>query len=143
MGFGLMAPSGVLMIGVALVLRDWLQEMTNWRWSVVAVVAGCLLSFLLADPFIAVASAVAFLVSELLDTTVYTWLRERGRNIAVLLSGVAGAIVDSMLFVYIAFGSLDFSAGNVLGKLYATLAVAVYLTWRTRNASLPRNTTDA
>ena len=93
--------------------------------------------------FIAVASAVAFLVSELLDTTVYTWLRERGRNIAVLLSGVAGAIVDSMLFVYIAFGSLDFSAGNVLGKLYATLAVAVYLTWRTRNASLPRNTTDA
>jgi uncharacterized PurR-regulated membrane protein YhhQ (DUF165 family) len=142
-GFGLMAPSGVLMIGLALVLRDWLQELTNWRWSVAAVVAGFVLSFLLANPFIATASAAAFLLSELLDTTVYTWLRDRGRNVAVLLSGIAGAIVDSMLFVYIAFGSLEFSAGNVLGKLYATAVVALYLTWRYRNASLPRNTTNA
>jgi len=139
-GFGLMAPSGVLMIGLALVLRDQLQELTNWKWSVFAVVAGFILSFLLANPFIAAASAVAFLMSELLDTTVYTWLRDRGRNVAVLLSGIAGAVLDSMLFVYIAFGSLDFSAGNVLGKLYATIVVATYLTWRKRSASLPRNT---
>lgn len=141
-GFGLMAPSGVLMIGLALVLRDQLQELTNWRWSIAAIVAGFALSYVLANPYIAIASASAFLFSEILDTTVYTWLRDKGRSVAVLFSGVAGAVLDSMLFVYIAFGSLEFSAGNVVGKLYATIAVALYLIWRSKNASLPRNTVD-
>ena len=142
-GFGLMAPSGVLIIGLALVLRDYLQELTNWKWSVAAVFAGFVLSYLLANPYIATASASAFLLSELLDTTVYTWLRDRGRNVAVLFSGLLGAVLDSMLFVYLAFGSLEFSTGNVVGKLYATLAVAIYLTWRAKNVTLPRDTNNS
>ena len=44
-GFGLMAPSGVLIIGLALVLRDWLQELTNWKWSAFAVIIGGFLSW--------------------------------------------------------------------------------------------------
>lgn len=71
-GFGLMAPSGVLVIGLALVLRDWLQELTNWKWSALAVVVGATLSYLVANPFIALASAMAFLTSEMLDLAVYT-----------------------------------------------------------------------
>jgi uncharacterized PurR-regulated membrane protein YhhQ (DUF165 family) len=39
-GFGLMAPSGVLMIGVALVLRDWLHEVAGRRWGFAAVLIG-------------------------------------------------------------------------------------------------------
>lgn len=137
-GFGLMAPSGVLMIGLALVLRDWLQELTNWKRSALAIVVGAIISWLVSNPFIAAASAVAFLTAELFDLVVYTPLRKRGKHIAVAASGVVGAIVDSSLFVYLAFGSLEFSAGNILGKLYATIIVAIILWWRA-NATLSRN----
>lgn len=138
-GFGLMAPSGVLMIGLALVFRDWLQELTNWVWSAFAVAVGAVISWLVADPFIAVASAVAFFTAEMFDLAVYTPLRKSGRALAVLVSGIVGAIVDSILFVYIAFGSVEFSVGNVVGKLYATFAVTAALyTWR-KYATLSRN----
>ncbi|CAB4124515.1 Queuosine precursor transporter [uncultured Caudovirales phage] len=129
-----MAPSGVLFVGIALVLRDWLQELTNWKWSLGAVLVGATVSFVLANPFIAMASAVAYLVSELFDLAVYTPLRNKGKHIAVLASGVVGAFVDSIIFVYLAFGSLDLSVGNSVAKIYASLAVAIYLVWKTHHA---------
>lgn len=138
-GFGLMAPSGVLLIGLALVLRDWLQELTNWKWSAVAVGIGAIVSWLLADPFIALASAVAFFTAEMLDLAVYTPLRRSGRSLAILASGLVGSVVDSMLFVYLAFGSLEFSAGNVVGKLYATALVAAFIYLRGKHATLSWN----
>jgi uncharacterized PurR-regulated membrane protein YhhQ (DUF165 family) len=142
-GFGLMAPSGVLLIGLALVLRDWLQELTDWRWSATAVAFGAVVSYLTSDPFVAVASAVAFLTAELLDLAVYTPLRRSGKHIAVLASGVVGALVDSALFVYLAFGSLEFSLGNTLGKLYATIVVFLILYARSKYAALPRHPSDS
>jgi uncharacterized PurR-regulated membrane protein YhhQ (DUF165 family) len=129
-GFGLMAPSGVLFIGLALVLRDWLQELTNWRWSIVAVLLGGALSLLTSSPFIAIASAVAFVVAELFDLAVYTPLRQKSKHLAVLASGIVGAFVDSLLFVWIAFGSIELSVGTAVAKIYASLAVAVYLYWK-------------
>lgn len=126
-GFSLMAPSGVLFIGLALVLRDWLQELTNWKWSVAAVLLGGLLSLLTSSPFIAVASAVAFVVAELFDLGVYTPLHQKGKHFAVLASGVVGAFVDSLLFVWIAFGSVELSFGTAIAKIYASLLVAAIL----------------
>ena len=131
-GFGLMAPSGVLMIGLALVLRDWLHEAAGWKWSFVAVVVGALLSLIFSPPAIAVASAVAFALAELSDLAVYARLRERGKHVAVMASQVVGAALDSALFVWIAFGSLQFSAGTTLGKIYAGAAVALVLWIRSR-----------
>lgn len=138
-GFGLMAPSGVLLIGLALVLRDWLQDLTNWKWSAVAVFFGAIVSWLTSDPFVAVASAVAFFSAEMLDLAVYTPLRKKGKSLAVLVSGVVGSFVDSMLFVYLAFGSLDFSVGNTVGKLYATALVVVLFYIRSKYDTLSRD----
>lgn len=127
-GFGLMAPSGVLMIGLALVLRDAVQERLGLAWSLAAIAAGVMLSALVAPPALVVASAVAFGLSELLDLAVYTPLRNRGRLIAaVLASGMLGAVVDSAAFLLIAFGSLDFLAGQIFGKLWMTVAAAALL----------------
>jgi len=126
-GFGLMAPSGVLMIGLALVLRDWLHEVAGWRWSAVAVVLGATLSMLFSPPAIAMASAIAFLFAEMADLAVYARLRERSKPLAVMASQVVGAALDSALFVYIAFGSLEFSAGTTLAKIYAGATVAAIL----------------
>ena len=135
-GFGIMAPSGVLMIGIALVLRDWLHELAGWRWSFGAVLLGGALSLLFSPPALAIASAAAFTLAEIADLAIYARLRERGKPLAVIASQVVGAALDSAIFVYLAFGSLDFSAGTTLGKLYAGVVVAVFLWARQRRAAL-------
>lgn len=131
-GFGLTAPSGVLMVGAALVLRDMVHEQFGAKIALGAILAGALLSALLASPSLAAASAAAFLLSELADLIVYAPLRERRLYLAVVLSGVAGAIVDSAVFLFLAFGSLDFIGGQVLGKFWMTLATLPIL-WLARN----------
>lgn len=129
-GFGLMAPSGVFAIGAALVFRDAVHSVFGWRVAMAAIVAGAALSWLIS-PHLAVASAVAFLLAESADLLVYAPLRERRLLWAVLLSGVAGAVVDSAAFLWLAFGSLDYLAGQVIGKAWASLAaVPLIVGWR-------------
>jgi uncharacterized PurR-regulated membrane protein YhhQ (DUF165 family) len=126
-GFGLMAPSGVLVIGLALMLRDFVQrELGEW-WTVGAIIAGAAMSAWIAPAALAVASGAAFLVSELADMAVYTPLRERRLGLAVLLSGIVGAVVDSAAFLWLAFGNLAYLPGQVVGKLWASLAAFVIL----------------
>ena len=118
---GLMAPSGVLMIGLALVLRDLVQRRLGIRWVVAAIVAGAALSGAVAPPSLVVASATAFLLSELADCAVYTPLQRRRLVLAVLASSAVGLVIDSAVFLYLAFGSLDFLAGQVVGKSWMVL----------------------
>ena len=65
---------------------------------------------------LALASAAAFAISELCDFAVYTPLVRRGFALAVVLSCVAGAAIDSAAFLWLAFGSLQHVAGQVVGK---------------------------
>lgn len=118
---GLMAPSGVLMIGLALVLRDLVQRRLGVGWAAGAVLAGAALSALLAPPALVLASAVAFLLSEMADLIVYTPLQRRRLVLAVAASGLVGLVVDSVVFLWLAFGSLDFLAGQVVGKAWMVL----------------------
>jgi uncharacterized PurR-regulated membrane protein YhhQ (DUF165 family) len=124
---GLMAPSGVLMIGLALVLRDAVHSTLGARWSVAAILAGAAFSAVLAPATLVVASAVAFLFSELADLSIYAPMRKRYPASAVLASGFIGAIVDSVLFLAIAFGSLQFLAGQVIGKVWMSVLAALLL----------------
>lgn len=119
---GLMAPSGVLAVGLALVLRDVVQRYLGPVWSIGAIVAGTALSTLIAPPSLVLASGAAFLLSELADFAVYTPLQRRGLVLAVLASSAVGLVVDSLVFLMLAFGSLDFLAGQVVGKGWAVLA---------------------
>jgi uncharacterized PurR-regulated membrane protein YhhQ (DUF165 family) len=126
---GITAPSGVLMIGLALVLRDLVQRRLGKAWSLAAIVAGAALSAALAPPALVVASAAAFLLSELADFAVYTPLQRRRLVLAVLASGLAGLVVDSVVFLWLAFGSLDFLAGQVIGKTWMVLASLPAIRW--------------
>ncbi len=118
---GLMAPSGVLMIGLALVLRDLVQRRLGVGYSAAAVLLGAALSAFLAPPALVIASAAAFLLSEFADLAVYTPLQRRGLVRAVLVSSAVGLVVDSIVFLWLAFGSLDFLAGQVVGKAWMVL----------------------
>lgn len=132
-GFGLHAPSGVLMVGLALVLRDAIHERGGLSAVAVAVVLGALATLAVAPAALALASLAAFVAAEVVDTAAYAAARRRGRAFAVLTSGVVGAAVDSAVFLLLAFGSLDYLAGQTLGKLYASVVVA-FLLARPRHA---------
>ncbi len=126
-GFGLMAPSGVLMVGAALVLRDIVHERLGVYWAIGAVLLGGMLSAFFASPALAIASTLAFLLAEGADLAVYAPLRKRHLSWAVLLSGIAGAIIDSAFFLWLAFGSLSLIEGQIVGKLWMSLLAAAGL----------------
>ena len=132
---GLMAPSGVIMAGAALVLRDLVQRRLGVAASSLAILAGAVLSALLAPPALVIASAAAFLLSEFADLAVYTPLARRGLIIAVVASGVAAA--DSVVFLWLAFGSLEFLPGQIVGKAWMVLFSVPCVGWlRRRDARL-------
>jgi uncharacterized PurR-regulated membrane protein YhhQ (DUF165 family) len=135
-GFGLAAPAGVYFAGLAFTLRDLVQEQLGRIWTILAIVIGAGLSALVSPQF-AVASGIAFLVSELADLAVYTPLRQRNWLAAVALSNTVGLTIDSGLFLALAFGSLDFLPGQIVGKLWMTL-LAVALLWTVRRRFAPR-----
>ena len=118
---GLLAPSGVLAAGAALVLRDVVQRCLGAGWGIAAIVVGSALSALLAPAPLVVASALAFLLSEAADFAIYTPLQRRRLLLAVLLSSCVGLVIDSIVFLHLAFGNLDFLAGQVVGKAWAVL----------------------
>jgi uncharacterized PurR-regulated membrane protein YhhQ (DUF165 family) len=154
-GFGLMAPAGVYVAGLAFTLRDIVQDTLDRFAVVLAILGGAAISALISTD-LAVASGVAFLVSEALDFVVYTPIREGGGVVgrapgggiiyegwrphpylAVLASNTVGLVVDSVLFLWLAFGSLEFFWGQVVGKGWVTLA-ALPLVWGYRRVLLPR-----
>ena len=136
-GFGVMAPSGVAMIGLALVLRDLVQRRLGVGWAAAAVVAGAALSAFLAPPALVIASGVAFLLAEMADLAVYTPLQRRGLVGAVAVSSFVGLVIDSVIFLQLAFGSLDYLAGQVMGKAWMVLASIPFIVLlRRRDARL-------
>jgi len=134
---GILAPSGVLAVGAALVLRDVVQRCLGPVWGTAAIVLGTALSTLIAPPSLVLASGAAFLLSELADFAVYTPLQRRGLLLAVLASSAAGLLVDSLVFLTLAFGSLDFLAGQVIGKAWAVLASVPFIRLLRRVAPTP------
>jgi hypothetical protein len=60
---GLMAPSGVLMVGAALVLRDLVQRRLGLLYGVAAILIGAAISAAVAPAALVAASAAAFLLS--------------------------------------------------------------------------------
>lgn len=129
---GLLAPSGVIMAGLALVLRDLVQRRLGVAASVAAIAIGACLSALMAPAAIVLASTAAFLVSELADLLVYTPLQRRRFVAAVVLSSVVGLVIDSAIFLQLAFGSQLFLPGQVAGKLWMVLLAIPALAWLRR-----------
>ena len=129
-GFGLMAPSGVYAVGLILVARDFSQQSFGRLWSLAIIVPGIALVALL-DLRLALASGVAFGLSELFDFAVYTPLQNRGFGRAVLASGCVGAVVDSVVFLSLAGIPLSLAPGQVLGKVEMVL-IAAFIIGATR-----------
>lgn len=133
-GFGLMAPAGTFVAGVAFVARDAVQDTIGRTGAIAVLILGAVLSWFVASPALALASAAAFGLSELVDMTIYTPLRKRGYLRAAVASNVVGSIVDSVVFLGLAgFGlAVAVVGGQWVGKLWVTaVTLALVLAWRT------------
>ena len=125
---GEMFPPMSLLVGAIFILRDYAQREIGHK-VLMAMAVGAALSYLMADPFVALASVVAFAVSEMVDWGVYTYTKRPLRD-RILLSSALGTPVDSAVFLLI----LGFF--SPLGFLLMTLAkmlTAVILWWRLNN----------
>lgn len=101
-------PSAVWVVAFTFVLRDIVQITLGKKIAWIAIIIGTIFSLMIATPEFALASGVAFAVSETFDAGVFTPLANRGRFVlGVILSGVVGGAIDSLLFVRIAFGSFS------------------------------------
>ncbi len=138
---GLYAPAGVFFAGIGFTLRCALQEVANRLWVIGAILAGAALSYWLGASTlipgghvqIAVASACAFLFSELADWSVYTPLRTKTLAGGITAAQVVGATVDSLLFLWLAFGSVSLFWGQFVGKTLCVLPALVLVTaWRAK-----------
>ena len=129
---GIMAPSGVLMVGAALVLRDLVQRRLGVEFGLGAIAAGAAISAGLAPPSLVLASATAFFLSEFADFAVYTPLARRRLVVAVVASSIVGLIIDSIVFLWLAFGSLEFLLGQIVGKLWMVLLAVPFVAYLRR-----------
>lgn len=125
-GLGLMATAGTWAAGLTFVARDWVHDLLG-RWATVACIGvGVALSALLTSPQLAVASGVAFAVSELADLAVYEPLRRRGWARAVVASNLVGSAVDTVVFLALAGFPIWLALpGQMLAKTTATAVVVI------------------
>lgn len=135
-GLGLVAPSGVLLVGLAMVLRDMVHEEGGVLAAFLAIAIGGVMAWFVAPPALVLASVAAFLLAELADLAVYTPLRKKRLGLAVLASGAAGSAIDSAVFLMLAFGSLDFVSGQIVGKLWMSALAFAFITYRARRLSV-------
>jgi queuosine precursor transporter len=124
---GLMAPSGVIMVGLALTLRDLVQRRLGLGWGAGAILIGGALSWFVAPPALVVASVAAFLFSEFADLAVFTPLQKRGLVLAVVVSSMVGILVDSAIFLFLAFGDLSHFWGQAIGKGWMVLLAIPFI----------------
>lgn len=135
LGFHQAVPAGVALAGLSLALRDWVRELGGRLLTVLALVVGVAVSYKVSDPAFATASAVAFGGSEALDFLVYEPLRKRGLIKAVAASNTVGLVADSIAFLWLAFGSMQYLPGQIFGKAVMTLLAIAAIAARRRYAA--------
>ena len=115
-------PPMSLAVGLVFVLRDFAQrEIGHKVWY--AMGAAGVLSYLMADTFVALASIVAFAVSEAADWFIYTFTKKPFAQ-RVLISSLVSTPLDSAVFLGV-IGHLSWSGviAMTLSKMIGALVV--------------------
>ncbi len=127
-GWGLQAPSGVALVGLMITVRDALHERIGLKGTLIVIAVGSILSAAVAPAELAVASSVTLLISEASDAAVYQRLRQHGLFAAGVASNIVSAVIDSAVFLTIAYGASvawDRTWALSLGKFEASLVAFV------------------
>ena len=117
---GDMWPPMSLVVGLIFVARDFAQREIGHKVILAMLVAG-ILSYVMADPFVAIASVAAFLISEFADWGVYSFTKRKFHE-RILWSSAIGTPIDSIVFLAIlghlsAVGVVAMTASKMLGAV--------------------------
>lgn len=122
----LLAPAGVYVVGLAFVLRDFIQYQGSKLLALGAIAVGTALS-VFVSPTLALASACAFAASELVGLGAFFVWQRRSVVGAVLVAGALAAAVDSLVFLWLAFHSLVFFEGQWVAKVTMSLLAVPFI----------------
>jgi len=117
-------PPMSLVVGLIFVARDFAQREIGHRIVFAMLIAGGL-SYWMADPYVAIASVAAFLISEFADWAVYSFTKRPFAQ-RVLLSSALGTPIDSIVFLAI-LGHL--SVAGVVAMTASKMLGAVIVWW--------------
>ena len=102
-----------IFVGLIFIFRDMVQRRIG-HWSLVFMAIALVISYLMADPFVALASATAFAASETTDWVVFTVTRKPLADRLFISSGLS-IPVDTAIF---------FSMIGVFTPVVWTIAIA-------------------
>lgn len=121
---GMLSPVAVI-VGFTFVIRDFAQRDAG-HWVLAAMVIATGLSFLIANPFVALASALAFATSEVADYLLYTFWKKPFHQ-RILVSSLISTPIDTAVFL---FGINGFTVGTfvlmILSKMIAAVVIWGY-----------------
>lgn len=141
-GFGLLAPAGVLFAGLTFTFRNLTQQTMGRRYGFLAIAAGAVLSYVISSGDtipgghvpVAVASGLTFALSESADALVWTNLRGKGYWTGAMVAGdITGQVIDSIIFIVLAFGAPMLGVlllGQIVGKWYTLLPAIAFTKFR-------------
>ena len=101
---------GFLLVGLDFTSRDGLHDLWRgknlWRNMFLLILTGSLITVVLnrGSLKIAIASTIAFLCAGIVDTLSYHFLRDKTKLIRINGSNVFSTLVDSFVFLTLAFG---------------------------------------
>ena len=116
-------PPMSLIVGLIFVARDFAQREIGHR-VIIAMLIAAALSYVMANPFVAVASLSAFLISEFADWAVYSFTRRPFAQ-RILLSSLIGTPLDSAVFLGV-IGHLSVTGVIVMT---ASKMVGAFVVW--------------
>ena len=117
-----MYPPMSIVVGLIFILRDFAQKEIGHK-VFVAMLIGAFLSYIMANPYIALASLVAFLVSETVDWGVYSFTKKPLHE-RILISSLISTPIDSAIFLLM-IGNFSVLATTTMfvSKMMAALAI--------------------
>lgn len=122
--FGEMFAPMSLLVGFIFVFRDLAQRQLGHK--VLGLMAlGLIASYFMADPFVAVASAVAFAISELIDWVIYTAMKQPLKN-RILYSSAISTPLDSAVFMLM----LGFFSWYGFVVMVASKMIGAFIVWK-------------
>lgn len=119
--FGEHVPLTALLVGFVFVVRDYCQRQIG-HWVIAWMAVACALSYLMASPKVAVASAIAFAIAEGIDWLVYTVTR-KPLSQRILLSSLIATPLDSWVFL----GLMGWASPLGIALMTACKLVAAFL----------------
>lgn len=128
-------PPVSLVVGLIFVARDFAQREIGHKVIIAMLIAG-VLSYVMANPFVAMASVSAFLISEFADWAVYSFTR-RSFAQRVLISSAVSTPLDSVVFLaMIGHFSVTGVVVMTISKMIGALVVWRMIRRRDREAAI-------